>query len=111
MEDRTCRVEGCAKFRRYPRIDLCNAHYLRNLRYGDPLATKRRTPTLGERFESKVIRPSPSGCWGWAGSFFKTTGYALFNMPSPTDGVWRPTVAHRVSYQLHVGDIPEGLQL
>jgi hypothetical protein len=111
MDERTCRVEGCDKPWRYPRISLCNAHYLRNLRYGDPLATRRKRPSMQERFESKVLRSRPSGCWLWAGAHFQATGYAIFNVPSPSDGRWRPATAHRVAYQLYVGPIPNGLHL
>lgn len=59
-----------------------------------------------DRFNSKVTKSD--GCWAWLGAHFKTTGYALFNMKAD-DGVWRPTVAHRVSYLVHKGPIPEGL--
>jgi hypothetical protein len=59
-----------------------------------------------ERFNSKVSESTQ--CWTWSGSHFSATGYALFNMKA-SDGVWRPTVAHRVSYQIHKGPIPEGL--
>lgn len=62
------------------------------------------------RFESKVVL-AESGCWEWSGAHFQTTGYAIFSMKSATDGRWRPTVAHRVSYELYVGPIPDGFQL
>lgn len=62
-----------------------------------------------ERFKSKVI-PSDDGCWRWAGSHFTATAYALFNVKM-LDGVWRPTVAHRVSYIVDKGPIPDGLEL
>lgn len=107
MEERTCRIEGCVKPWRYPKIDLCNAHYLRNQRHGDPLYVAPR-PTLRERFDSKVLKRD-SGCWEWSGAHFQATGYAIFNVPSDRDGRWRPRTAHRVSYELYVGPIPDGL--
>jgi hypothetical protein len=66
--------------------------------------------SLAERFESKVARRE-SGCWEWRGAHFQATGYAVFTIRSDRDGKWRPTVAHRVSYELHVGPIPAGMPL
>lgn len=103
MDKGTCSVDGCDKAVRYK--NLCNAHYLRNLRYGDPLGSGRKTTR--ERFESKIIRTA-EGCWEWTGAHFQTTGYAIFNVLSERDGRWRPTVAHRVAYELFVGPIPDG---
>jgi hypothetical protein len=45
-----CSVDDCLN--PATRSTYCNAHYLRWLRYGDPLGTKRR-PTA-ERFWGKV---------------------------------------------------------
>lgn len=51
------------------------------------------------RFWSKVIKKD--GCWGWSGS--KTTfGYGKIK-----NGEWF-TNAHRISWQIHFGDIPKG---
>lgn len=58
-----------------------------------------------ERFESKVIRDTGTDCWHWRGAHFKKTGYAIFNVKC-TDGKWRPTVAHRVSYLIRWGQLP-----
>lgn len=58
-----------------------------------------------ERFESKVIRDTGTDCWHWRGGHFKKTGYAIFNVKC-TDGKWRPTVAHRVSYLIRWGQLP-----
>lgn len=107
MEKGTCTVDGCDRPVRYKA--LCNAHYLRKMRHGDPLASAPRM-TLRERFESK-IRRTDGGCWEWSGGHFQATGYAIFNIPSERDGRWRPTVAHRVSYELFVGPIPDGLHV
>lgn len=57
------------------------------------------------RFASKIIRESETDCWLWRGGHFKKTGYALFNVKC-TDGKWRPTVAHRVSYLIAFGELP-----
>lgn len=61
------------------------------------------------RFKSKV-QPREDGCWDWLGSHFKATGYALFNLKM-SDGVWRPTTAHRVAHTIYKGPIPDGLHI
>ena len=106
MDKGMCSIDGCDRPVRYKA--LCNGHYLRKLRHGDPLGSARKTTR--ERFESKVIRVE-NGCWEWSGAHFQATGYAVFNIPSERDGRWRPTVAHRISYELFVGPIPEDLPL
>ena len=51
-----------------------------------------------ERFRRRVIRLNH--CWGWDGNH-NWKGYAQFDRSG----------AHRYAYELHVGPIPEGLQL
>src|SRR5437762_9911246 len=69
----------------------------------------RRPPLpLEERFEAKMIKSAdPDACWGWRAAHFKQTGYCCFSIKCP-DGIWRPTTAHRIAYQLYVAEIPEG---
>lgn len=57
------------------------------------------------RFLEK-IEPVPfSGCWIWMGTA-GPGGYGLFAMPRPGGG-WRNQLAHRVAYQLFVGEVPD----
>lgn len=58
--------------------------------------------TLVERFWEKVIKSD--GCWKWQGTF----------TPSGYGQIWdqsrlRRVSAHRLSYELHYGAIPDGL--
>ena len=55
---------------------------------------------IAERFWPKV-RITP-GCWEWTASR-QTNGYGQIGVGT------RPHLAHRVSYELHYGDIPDGL--
>jgi hypothetical protein len=55
--------------------------------------------TLLERFEAKVQRTD--GCWLWTAKL-NNRGYGLFNINK------KMVAAHRVSYELYVGPIPEG---
>lgn len=55
-----------------------------------------------ERFWAKVRRTD--GCWEWIGAI-DGKGYGDFKFQG------RQQKAHRVSYQLHVGPIPDGLEL
>lgn len=61
-------------------------------------------PTLQERFNKKVhVTP---GCWWWMGPPSKKTGYGTIHC---TFRDRAETLAHRASYELHVGQIPDGL--
>lgn len=48
------------------------------------------------------------GCWEWTASTYPPYGYGMFSVQT-SDGKWRPVRAHRASYELFVGDIPEGM--
>ncbi len=107
MTKGTCSVDGC-DLPVYGR-SLCSPHWQRNRRWGSPTGGPRR-PTERERFESKILRRA-SGCWEWAGSHFKETGYTIFNRKSRKDGIWRPTTGHTFSYETYVGQIPSGTNI
>ncbi len=56
------------------------------------------------RFMRKVAIDA-SGCWLWTAAK-NQSGYGNFGM-----GAARPERAHRVSYKLHCGAIPDGMQV
>lgn len=57
-----------------------------------------------EQFERHVIPEPNSGCWLWTAGALPT-GYGSLN--------WRGKnrLAHRVSYEIHCGEIPHGLHV
>lgn len=58
--------------------------------------------TTEERFMNKVSPEPNSGCWLWTAQVDKD-GYGVFRTV-PTS-----TQAHRMSYKIFVGDIPDGM--
>lgn len=60
---------------------------------------------LPSRFWSKVVPEPNSGCWLWSGAL-NSGGYGCFNF-----GGSKGRGAHRVAYQVLVGEIPAGLHL
>ena len=74
-------------------------------------ADRARTPQtmraepLNERFARKYIPEPNSGCWLWTGSS-NHRGYGTINAGGPTPG---SRLAHRVSWTLANGEIPDGL--
>ena len=60
----------------------------------------RTYPSGKERFESRFTRGSADACWEWKAG--KTSGYGVLHF----DG--KRTKAHRVSFLLYVGPIPQG---
>jgi hypothetical protein len=58
------------------------------------------------RFESFIEKTD--GCWEWTGGV-QSSGYGTFNVPETAGGGSR--LAHRFSYELHVGPIPAGLEI
>jgi hypothetical protein len=56
-----------------------------------------------ERFNRKVVRIPESGCWVWIGAC--SNGYGHVRIQT------KANLAHRVSYEMHKGGIPDGLEL
>lgn len=65
---------------------------------------ENQTDTLEQRFWTKVQKTE--SCWLWVGNLIPS-GYGQI-MSSPPK---RPLGAHRVSWELHNGPIPEGLEV
>lgn len=59
---------------------------------------------IWRRLESKFIPEPMSGCWLWLGTT-DGKGYGRLNFCGG------PVLAHRLSYEMHMGPIPEGLAL
>ena len=57
-----------------------------------------------ERFVEKIASKPKDGCWLWGGGLH-VDGYGTFHADGRTRG------AHRVSYELFKGPIPEGLHV
>lgn len=62
--------------------------------------------TLRERFDRKFEKRGPDECWPWTGAREKS-GYGRIHVSSYRSPGW----AHRVSYELAVGVIPEGMEV
>ena len=101
----SCRVDGCDRPIRVISRQLCNRHYRRWQRSGSPEGTLSLRPPEGSSQEEAFAwyRPGdppvgPDECWDWQGSV-DAYGY----------GQLRGKKAHRLSYEIHAGAIPEGL--
>jgi hypothetical protein len=96
-----CSVECCDRIAE--KRKMCRAHYQRWRSYGDEFS---RTPivdvsSLHSRFNAKVGKKNENGCMEWQGE--SSNGYGRFNIGKIT------IAAHRISYEINVGAIPEGL--
>ena len=81
--------------------DLCQKHYQRFYLYGDPNTVHRIIGNDTERFYSKIDKTSSDiGCWLWTDSKTKA-GYGRIMVNG------KAIKAHRFSYELHKGKIPE----
>lgn len=63
------------------------------------------TPMI-QRFWRKVVI-TRGACWQWSGALTKT-GYGSIGKGRRSDGV---AYAHRISYEIHFGSIPAGLEV
>lgn len=64
---------------------------------------------MQERFEKYFIPEPNSGCWLWIGGSTRS-GYGVFYVGTSRRDR-KTTTAHRVSYQLNVGEIPDGFDI
>jgi hypothetical protein len=98
-----CGVATCER----PAIkrSFCQGHYRRwqrgDVRPAEPLRAYLDLPTA---FWRKVAKAGPDECWLWTGGV-RTTGYGQIRY------LGRNHAAHRVSYEINVGPIPEGLHI
>jgi hypothetical protein len=65
-----------------------------------------KDPVIRRRFWAKVLRTN--GCWLWTGA---ATPYGKFTAGRLADGTRQTILAHRFSYEIEFGPIPEGLFL
>jgi hypothetical protein len=97
-----CIIEGCNKKRPSGNRGMCNSHYMRWWRTGNP-----ETPLVQpqgsalERFWFWTDKTDT--CWNWKGALDKR-GYGRH----VDDSGWRD-MAHRWSYKHFIGEIPDGL--
>ena len=102
-----CIVNDCEKAIFSKGKSLCGMHYYRLMRNGaiDRLVAQERKKNWEDRFWSKVNKTDT--CWEWT-SAIDTYGYGIFQRSHPK----RQSVkAHRVSYELSIGLILDGLTL
>lgn len=101
----TCSFEACGRPLR--RRGLCQAHLMRQMRYGTPAG---KNVLQGASLLDRVLRGlpadrTPEGCWEWQRARNRA-GYGIVSTP---DG--RTRVAHRAAFEVLVGAIAEGLDL
>jgi hypothetical protein len=100
---KVCSVEGCEK-----PVDarcLCGTHYMQQRRANLlPIGTRARG-TTEERFWRFVEKSD--GCWIWTGKSVNQKGYGQLGGIGGRGG--GAILAHRLSYQIHKGEIPEGM--
>lgn len=102
MTQRTCTLDGCDN--RHAARGLCKKHYYASRRSGQ--LELLEVPTEAERFMVKVEKTDT--CWNWT-ALTNQHGYGRFHVREGDSQ--RMLVAHRYSYELHVGPIPAGLIL
>lgn len=85
-------------------LGWCRKHYRRNRRWGDPLRGDM-PQGLSDRERVEWYTNKTDTCWLWTGTV-ANTGYGhIYRKGGPVVG------AHRLSYEVHVDPIPEGLTI
>jgi len=96
-----CSVQGCCK--PFVARGFCGAHYMEARRANKDFSVVRPHGPLKDRFFSKVIKMD--GCWVWLGSK-RPNGYGTIQKGGKGSATLS---AHRLSYEMHKGPIPDGL--
>jgi len=99
---RVCSVDGCGGV--FEAKGLCDKHYKRLKSHGTPEAGKWTHAPVEERFWRYVNKTD--GCWLWTGGSVNQKGYGQIG--GGGKGA-KHILAHRLSYEIHKGPIPDGL--
>jgi hypothetical protein len=97
-----CSVEGCGK--EAQSRGVCNTHYMRLRRAGLVPVGTRAPGSVEDRFWKHVNKDGD--CWLWTAHTKTGKGYGRLGQGGKGG---KYLLAHRVSYELHNGPIPEGL--
>lgn len=93
-----CSSNGCGKPRRSMASGLCRGHSQMLASHGCISTAVAELANFGRH-----LAPDAGGCWIWTGSRMGTGGiYGQFQ---------RARYAHRVSWEIHKGEIPAGMDL
>lgn len=93
-----CKIDGCERF--VNGHGFCWTHQSRWQKYGDPLGGIAPHLPVEQRLLRNLVKTET--CWFWRGH---RDGYRLMS-----GGAGKKMVlAHRLSYELHHGPIPEGM--
>lgn len=65
---------------------------------------------IPERMDAVTVVDESTGCWLWTGTM-NSYGYGILIAGSGSKGTSKTLMAHRLSYERHVGPIPAGLDL
>ena len=98
-------MDGCSK--KAKSRGMCHMHYTRWRLHGDPSITKvggRPQIPIETRLLNKISPEPNSGCWLYLGAL-QPNGYARITFNGKT------ARAHRVSYLIFRGEIPDGLEI
>jgi hypothetical protein len=66
------------------------------------------TTDISKRLINKVFH-SPDGCWYWLGTL--TRGYGMMFIKKKENNKSITKYSHRVSYELFIGQVPEGMHV
>ena len=100
--NRVCSVEGCGGV--FEAKGLCDKHYQRFRKYGSPEGGEANHAPLEVRFWRYVDKTGD--CWVWTGGSRSQKGYGMIQI----GGKGSPNkLAHRLSYEMHHGPIPDGM--
>lgn len=106
--DHKCRRKNCVNPDHLEAVTVGENTRRRNFDLKRPpvqfLRSTKRKFSLRERFDQKWTFDEATDCWNWIAQL-NTKGYGNISK----DG--RPALAHRVSYELYIGPIPEGMHL
>ena len=97
-----CQYEGCEKWAWAQ--GYCDNHYQKLKRQGVIKSIRKVNDPVGRFHSSYAVNPE-TGCWDWTGWIHPEKGYGLL----PIGGAGKKIRAHRFSWELHFGPIPEGL--
>ena len=71
-------------------------------------ASAKQSKPIELRFWKRVSKAGTDDCWLWTGA---THQYGYGRMGTGKRGEWKATEAHRVSWEIHFGPIPDGMHV